>query len=111
MNQHVPTATFERLAELISERAQSGGDASYTRKLIDKGLPKICKKLGEEAVEVVVAALAEDREALKAELADLVYHMLVLCEATGVGLDEVALVLNARFGRSGVEEKASRKLP
>jgi phosphoribosyl-ATP pyrophosphohydrolase len=109
MNQHVPTSTLERLASLIADRALSGGETSYTRKLLDKGVPKIAKKLGEEAVEVVIAALEEDDEALKGEFADLLYHMLVLLQAKGLSLDDVARVLEARLGRSGLEEKAARK--
>lgn len=111
MSQHIPRSSFELLASTIAERAIAGGENSYTRKLLDKGLPKICKKLGEEAVEVVIAALEGEREALKGELADLIYHMLVLMQATNVTLDEVGSVLDARMGRSGLEEKAARKQP
>jgi phosphoribosyl-ATP pyrophosphohydrolase len=111
MNQHVPPATIERLAQLIRERARSGDENSYTRKLLEKGLPKVCKKLGEEATEVVVAALAQDRTALVGEIADLVYHLLVLMEAAEIDIAEVGAVLEGRMGRSGLDEKASRKQP
>lgn len=111
MNQHVPPSTMERLAEIIAERARSGDESSYTRKLIERGLPQVCKKLGEEATEVVVAALAQDRAALVGEVADLLYHLLVLLEASDIELAEVGAVLEGRMGRSGLEEKASRKQP
>lgn len=100
-----------RLAAIIAERAAHGGESSYTRKLLDKGLPKICKKLGEEAVEVAIAALVEDRKALVGEIADLVYHLLVLMQAKGVTLDEVGDIIEGRMTQSGLEEKASRKQP
>lgn len=107
----VTRSGLDKLALLIAERAASGGDSSYTRKLIDKGLPKICKKLGEEAVEVVIAALAEDRPALVGEIADLLYHLLVLMQVKGVTLEEIGAVLEGRMAQSGLEEKASRKQP
>ena len=96
-----------RLAATVE--ARKGGDptASYTAKLLaDPALA--AKKLGEEAVEAVIAAIQGDREALAAESADLIYHWLVLLTATGVSLDEVAAKLEAREGRSGIAEKASR---
>jgi phosphoribosyl-ATP pyrophosphohydrolase len=111
MNQHVPTSTIERLASLIAERARSGDETSYTRKLLAKGMPKVCKKLGEEATEVVVAALAQDRQALVGEIADLVYHLLVLMELSKIDIAEIGAVLEGRMGQSGLEEKASRKQP
>lgn len=111
MNQHVPASTIEQLAGIIAERARSGDESSYTRRLLEKGLPKVCKKLGEEATEVVVAALAQDRNALVGEIADLVYHLLVLMEAANIDMAEVGAVLDARMGQSGLAEKASRKQP
>ena len=102
-------STLLALEALIAERAQSGDDTSYTKTLLNKGLGTITKKLGEEATEVVIAALTQDDKALKGELADLVYHMLVLMQAKGVKLEDVAAVLQERFGISGIAEKASRK--
>ena len=66
------------------------------------------KKLGEEAIETVLAAVGEDRERLIAEAADLIYHLLVLLEARGIALAEVEAALAARTRQSGLEEKASR---
>lgn len=104
-------AVFEHLTGIIAARACASGDTSYTRKLLDGGVPRIGKKLGEEAVEVVIAAMQGGREELTGEIADLVYHLLVLMQATGITLDEVGGVLEARFRQSGLEEKAARKQP
>jgi len=79
-----------------------------TRQLLDGGAPRCAKKLGEEAVEVVIASLQESDEALKGEAADLVYHLLVLLEARGVALEDVLATLEKRMGLSGLDEKASR---
>ncbi|HXA38953.1 MAG TPA: phosphoribosyl-ATP diphosphatase [Phenylobacterium sp.] len=97
-----------RLAATVESR--KGGDpaASYTAKLLaDPSLA--AKKLGEEAVETVIAAAQGDKAALAAESADLIYHWLVVLAAAGVSLDEVAERLEAREGTSGLAEKASRK--
>jgi phosphoribosyl-ATP pyrophosphohydrolase len=97
-----------RLAATIESR--KGGDpaASYTARLLtDPSLA--AKKLGEEAVETVIAATKGEAEALAAESADLIYHWLVVLAAAGVSLDEVAAKLEAREGTSGLAEKASRK--
>jgi phosphoribosyl-ATP pyrophosphohydrolase len=104
----MPRFTIHDLAATIDARAASGGEASYTRKLLDKGAEHCAKKLGEEAVETVMAAVKGDAEALAAESADLLYHWLVLLEAAGVSPEAVADKLAAREGRSGLEEKASR---
>jgi phosphoribosyl-ATP pyrophosphohydrolase len=96
------------LAATIAARRHSSADKSYTRQLLDAG-PALCaKKLGEEAVETVIAALSEDDAHLQAEAADLLYHLLVLLEARGVAVNDVLSLLQARMGRSGLEEKASR---
>jgi phosphoribosyl-ATP pyrophosphohydrolase/phosphoribosyl-AMP cyclohydrolase len=78
-----------RLAATIARRAEERPQGSYTAKLLDLGVPKISQKLGEEAVEVVVAANSEDDERLASEAADLLYHLLVLLRARGVPLDAV----------------------
>ena len=100
--------TVHDLAATIEARAASGGEASYTRKLLDKGVAHCAKKMGEEAVETVIAALGDDREHIIAESADLVFHLLVLLKAAGVRLDEVEAVLEKRTVMSGLQEKASR---
>jgi len=101
--------TIHDLAATIDARAASGGEASYTKKLLDKGTAHCAKKLGEEAVETVIAALETNREPLVAESADLIYHLLVLLKSRGVSLEEVEAALAQRTSMSGLEEKASRK--
>ena len=101
--------TVHDLAATIEARAASGGEASYTRKLLDKGVAHCAKKMGEEAVETVIATLGDDREHIIAESADLVFHLLVLLKAAGVRLDEFEAVLEKRTVMSGLQEKASRK--
>lgn len=101
--------TIHDLASIVDARAASGGEASYTRKLLDKGPEHCAKKLGEEAVETVIAGIGEDRAHLIAESADLLFHLLVLLKSRGVKLEEVEAALAARTGMSGLEEKAARK--
>jgi len=101
--------TLHDLEKRVQERARASADVSYTRKLLDKGVAHCAKKLGEEAIETVLAALEQDRERLIAEAADLIYHLLVLLEARGIALAEVEAVLAERTKQSGLEEKASRR--
>lgn len=99
---------LDRLAATIDARRGADPSESWTAKLLaDPNLA--AKKLGEEAVETVLAAALKDRDALAAESADVLYHLLALLAASGVSLDEVAAKLEAREGRSGIAEKASRK--
>jgi len=102
------TLTLRDLAARVKERAQASPDVSYTRKLLDRGIAHCAKKLGEEAVETAIAAIAEDRERLIAETADLLYHLMVVLEARGVALTEVEAALAERTGKSGLAEKAER---
>jgi len=97
-----------RLAATIEARKGADPASSYTAKLLAGGAPVAGKKFGEEAVETVIAAVQSDAEAVAAESADMIYHWLVLISAAGVSLDAVAAKLEAREGRSGIEEKASR---
>jgi phosphoribosyl-ATP pyrophosphohydrolase len=99
---------LDDLAAIIAARARAGDEGSYTAKLFAGGAEKCAKKLGEEAVETVLAAIAGDTQALVAETADLLYHLLVLLEARGIKLDEVYAELERRTARSGLEEKAAR---
>jgi phosphoribosyl-ATP pyrophosphohydrolase len=101
--------TIHDLAAVIDLRAESGGEASYTRKLLDKGPAHCARKLGEEAVETVIAALDADGDHLTAEAADLVFHLLVLLKSRGVSLADVEAVLAQRTRMSGLEEKAARE--
>ncbi|MDJ0979752.1 MAG: phosphoribosyl-ATP diphosphatase [Erythrobacter sp.] len=102
-------STLERLEATIAQRADASPNTSYVAKLNARGLPKIAQKLGEEATEAVIAAVAGSNEELVAESADLLFHLLVLLNARGVSLDHVLAELSAREGLSGLEEKASRK--
>jgi phosphoribosyl-ATP pyrophosphohydrolase len=98
---------LERLAAVIEARKGGDPSASYTARLLaDPSLA--AKKLGEEAIEAVIAATQGDPAALAAESADLVYHWLVVLAAAGVSLDDVAARLEAREGTSGLAEKAGR---
>ena len=87
-------AMVDVLAATISARHREMPEGSYTARLLEEGRERVAQKVGEEAVEVVVAALADER--LAEEAADLVYHLLVLLEERGVGTDEVARVLRDR---------------
>ena len=100
--------TLESLAKLIAERARTGGERSYTRKLLDAGPEQAAKKLGEEAVEIAIAAVSGDKNAVVAESADLLYHLLVVLEARGIALSDVYAELERRTARSGLDEKESR---
>lgn len=101
--------TLDRLAATIEDRKGASPESSYTAKLLAEGVERAAKKLGEEAVEVVISAVQKDKDGLAAESADLLYHFLVVLAASGVTLDEVASWLESREGRSGLEEKAWRK--
>jgi phosphoribosyl-ATP pyrophosphohydrolase len=101
--------TLDDLARRVKERAQASAETSYTRKLLDRGVAQCAKKLGEEAVEMALAAVGEDRDRVIAEAADLLYHLVVVLEARGISLSEVEAALGERLGQSGLEEKASRR--
>ena len=101
--------TVYDLEKRVQTRAKADPGASYTRTLVDKGVAHCAKKLGEEAVETVIAALGNDREHLIAESADLVFHLLVLLKSRGIRLEDVEAALAKRTTMSGLEEKASRK--
>jgi len=100
--------TIDRLAGVVAARRGANPQKSWSARLLAD--PKLAaKKLAEEAVETALAAATGDTGAVAAESADLIYHWLVVLAAAGVTLDDVAAALEAREGRSGVEEKASRK--
>ena len=100
--------TLENLNAIINTRAQESAEVSYTARLLGKGTEKCAEKLGEEAVEAVIAAVTKDSEGLKNEAADILYHLLVLLKSGDVELSAVMAELNARTSQSGLEEKASR---
>ncbi|WP_421951847.1 phosphoribosyl-ATP diphosphatase [Pelagibacterium sp.] len=102
------TLSIEALDARLAERAKASPDQSYTAKLIARGTAKCAQKLGEEAVETVIAAMSGDRGELVKESADLVYHLLVLLRSQGVALSEVSDELDRRTAQSGLAEKAAR---
>ena len=101
--------TLADLEKRVHARAQASAGKSYTRTLLDRGVDQCAKKLGEEAIETVLAALQDDKGKLIAEAADLLYHLLVLLKARGVTLAEVEAALEKRTAQTGHQEKASRK--
>lgn len=102
--------TIDDLAAIIRARRAASAEASYTKSLLDKGVAACAKKLGEESAETIIAALQNDRAALRGEAADLIYHLLVLLEVSGLPVDEVMAELEGRTGQSGHAEKAARKV-
>lgn len=100
--------SLDRLQHVIQTRANAEPDQSYTAKLLSKGTARIAKKLGEEAVELVIAAVEADKAAIISESADVLYHWLVLLQSAEVSAQEVYAELDRRHGQSGLEEKANR---
>lgn len=96
------------LEDLIAARAKSGDPASWTVQLMAKGMDKAAQKLGEEAVETVIAAVKHDKKALIGESADLLYHWLVVMAMAKVPMSDVLQELGRRTGQSGTAEKALR---
>ncbi|TGQ38610.1 phosphoribosyl-ATP diphosphatase [Mesorhizobium sp. M00.F.Ca.ET.216.01.1.1] len=101
--------SFSDLEKIIRERARSGDPDSWTAKLFARGMDKAAQKLGEEAVETVIAAVRSDKQALVSESADLIYHWLVVLGIAEVSLSDVLKELEGRTGRSGIAEKATRQ--
>jgi len=99
---------IDRLFATIESRKTADPAKSYTAKLFAQGVLKIAKKLGEEGVETALAAVAEDKAAIAAESADLLYHLLVLWVACGVNPEDAYAALEARANSSGLEEKSAR---
>src|SRR6202789_2370722 len=99
---------LDRLFAVIQSRQGADPASSYTAKLFSQGTLKIAKKLGEEGVETALAAVGQGKECLVAESADLLYHLLVLWAACGVTPADAYAALEARVGRSGLDEKNSR---
>lgn len=101
---------LERLYKVVLERRKADPETSYIAKRLKQGTAKIAQKLGEEAVETVIAAMEKDRAGVISESADLLFHWLLLLVDSGVSVDEVMAELTRREGISGLDEKASRKL-
>ncbi|WP_332685923.1 phosphoribosyl-ATP diphosphatase [Bosea sp. (in: a-proteobacteria)] len=102
------TFTLTDLERIVAERAKASPEESWTAKLVAAGPERAAKKLGEEAVETVIAAVKGDRDELIAESADLLYHLLVVLRVRDVALRDVLSQLEARTVRSGLAERASR---
>ena len=102
------TDTLARLETTIAARRGGDPDASYVARLFAKGTPKIAQKLGEEAVEAVIAAVAGDRDGLIGEAADLLFHLSVLLADADIPIAAVMAELDRREGLSGLAEKAGR---
>ncbi len=99
---------LDRLEATIHARREAADDASYTAQLFARGRARIAQKLGEEAVETVIAALGPDPAKIVPEAADLIYHLLVLLADAGLTLDDVRAELANREGLGGLVEKAAR---
>ena len=101
-------STLSALFETIASRQGADPSSSYVASLLAAGKSKVARKVGEEAIETTVAALADGREALVAESADLLFHVMVLWVACGVTPEDVMAELKRREGTSGLEEKRQR---
>ncbi len=97
------------LERIVAERAKASPDESWTAKLVAQGQTRAAKKLGEEAVETVIAAIGADRAELVAESADLLYHLMVVLKIADIPLQNVLDELERRTSQSGLQEKANRK--
>ena len=102
------TNLLDQLYQVVASRKGADAETSYTAKLFSRGRPKIAQKLGEEAVETVIAALAQGPEAVVSESADLLYHLMVLWADCGVAPEQVWAELAKRQGISGIDEKKAR---
>jgi phosphoribosyl-ATP pyrophosphohydrolase len=100
--------TLDDLERIVSDRAGASPDESWTAKLYAAGQQRAAKKLGEEAVETVIAAISHDRRALTDEAADLLYHLMVVLLIAGIPLSEVMDELQRRTAQSGIAEKKGR---
>ncbi|OYQ30797.1 phosphoribosyl-ATP diphosphatase [Sandarakinorhabdus cyanobacteriorum] len=100
---------FDQLLATVIARRSADPASSYVAKLTAKGRAKLAQKLGEEAVEVVIAAVADDRAGLVSESADLIFHLALLLADAGLTFDDIRAELARREGVSGIDEKAGRK--
>ena len=101
---------LEAIYQIIQDRKQLGdGEKSYVKSLFDKGLDKILSKIGEEATEVAVAGKGGDPEEVVSEVADLLFHVLVLLGYYDLPPEKIYAELHRRFGMSGIEEKENRE--
>jgi phosphoribosyl-ATP pyrophosphohydrolase len=100
--------TLAELEAIVARRAAASPEESWTAKLVASGMEKAAKKLGEEAVETVIAAMKADKAEITGESADLLFHLLVVLRMSDVPLADVMAELERRTGQSGIAEKASR---
>lgn len=100
--------TLSDLEKIVDVRSSASPDESWTAKLVEKGQAKAAKKLGEEAVEAVIAAVSNDRKELVLESADVLFHLLVVLKIADIPLDDVMAELERRTTQSGISEKAAR---
>ena len=103
------TERFDHLLATIIERRGGDPATSYVAKISAKGRAKLAQKLGEEAVELVIAAVADDRAEMISEGADLMFHLALLLADAGLSFDDIRTELARREGVSGIDEKAGRK--
>ncbi|MEP3226783.1 MAG: phosphoribosyl-ATP diphosphatase [Parasphingorhabdus sp.] len=103
------TDILQKLEETIRDRRDADPNDSYVAQLRSKGRAKMAEKLGEEAVEAVIAAVQDDRAAMTGEAADVLFHLLVLLDDMNLTIDEILAELQRREGLSGISEKAARK--
>lgn len=99
---------FSTLEDIVALRRRGDPGSSYVARLTAQGRAKIAQKLGEEAVETVIAAVSQDKAALASEAADLMFHLIVLLADAGLTLDDIRAELTRREGVSGLDEKAAR---
>ena len=104
-----PRHVLARVEETIAARDAARPEGSYTTYLFAQGLDKVLKKVGEEAAETIIAAKNEGTEQLRAESADLLYHLMVLWRAKGLSLDELWAELDRRFGRAPRDRPGERR--
>jgi phosphoribosyl-ATP pyrophosphohydrolase len=102
------SVVLDRLYAVVQDRRNADPAVSHSARLLSRGLPKVAQKFGEEAVECLIEAVAGNRDALVAESADVLYHLMVLWVAAGVTPDDVWTELRRREGISGIAEKAAR---
>ena len=101
-------SVLERLSTLIATRQDADPESSYVAKCLSKGPEKCAEKFGEEAIEAIIEAVKGDKDRLSAEAADVLFHMLIMLRARGLGLEDVLAELSEREGVSGIAEKAAR---
>jgi phosphoribosyl-ATP pyrophosphohydrolase/phosphoribosyl-AMP cyclohydrolase len=99
---------FQQVYETIADRDKNPQEGSYTTMLLQKGIDKIAKKFGEEAVETVIAAKNDNKQELVGELADLEYHLLVLMYKKGITIQDLVTELENRFGKGGFHGRTDK---